>query len=375
MPEAVLVLEDGTSFSGESIGMTGETTGEVVFNTTMTGYEEILTDPSYYGQIVTMTYPLIGNYGINDKNLGLDLVQVHGFVVNELCMAPSNWKALKNLNTFLKENGIIGISGIDTRALTRKLRDAGTMKGIISTKSDDMKTLLEKVKASPDINGEDLVKKVSISSPINIPGDNERVVVIDLGSKANTLELLKGYGCHITLLPCDTKANDILSMKPDGVLFSNGPGDPKRLPYVVETVKELIGKLPIFGICLGHQVIGLALGGDTFKMKFGHRGANHPVRNMETGKVYITSQNHGYSVKGDSLDSDKVFISHVNVNDGTIEGLCYREYPIFSLQYYPEVSLELGDSGYFFKKFIISMRENQKQFKVAKARDGRSEWR
>lgn len=362
--KAFIALEDGTVFEGKSFGAGGEVTGEVVFNTSMTGYQEILTDPSYKGQIVTMTYPLIGNYGINPQDIESSKVQVEGFIVKELCRYPSNYRSCKNLEDYLKENNIIGVEGVDTRALTKHIRVAGAMKGIISTEDLDRKRLVRKAKNSPSLIGRDLVKEVTCDQTYvweqpryEMRNTRYEVVAIDCGIKFNILRMLTERGSNVTVVPASTDAKTILGMKPDGLFLSNGPGDPEGVPYVVETVKKLVGKLPVFGICFGHQMLGLALGGRTFKLKFGHRGANHPVKDLSTNKIEITVQNHGFCVDMDSLPKDEVEITHINLNDHTCEGFKHKKYPVFSVQYHPEASPGPHDASYLFKQFIDMMKE------------------
>ncbi len=370
---ALLALEDGTLFWGYSFTGDFETTGEVVFNTSMTGYQEILTDPSYCDQIVTMTYPLIGNYGINDEDIESDRIQVKGFIVREYQDYPSNWRSKKTLSEYLKENGIPGIEGIDTRALTRHIRLQGAMKGAISTLDLNEESMVEKARRSPPIIGRDLVKKVCIREPKrwskgrmwDIEGGLNgsswkgnkrwRVVAIDYGVKYNILRLLESRGTEILVLPPDVSASLILDLEPDGLFLSNGPGDPAAVSYAIETIKEVIGRIPIFGICLGHQLLGLALGGKTFKLKFGHRGANQPVMDLKTGKVEITSQNHGFCVDMESIKDEDVVLSHINLNDRTLEGLMHRRLPLFSVQYHPEASPGPHDATYLFDRFIEMM--------------------
>lgn len=355
MQKARLVLEDGTVFDGESFGASGEVGGEVVFNTGMTGYQEILTDPSYSGQIVTMTYPLIGNYGINAADYESAHPYARGFIVKEYCEYPSNWRAGLTLDAFLKEYRILGLAGIDTRALTKRLRAEGTMKGLITTADDSDAAVCDRVKALPDLSGQDFVKGAS-TDHIYSEGDGPlKVVLVDFGAKSNIQRSLIRHGCTVTVVPCDTASDQILNLAPHGVMLSNGPGDPKDVPYAVRTVRELLGKLPIFGICLGHQIIGLALGGDTYKLKFGHRGGNHPVKNLLSGAVTITSQNHGFAVAADSLNPDLAVVSHRNVNDQTVEGLKHRYLPVFSVQYHPEACPGPTDSEYLFKEFVANM--------------------
>lgn len=355
MKKARLVMEDGTVYQGISFGADVETGGEVVFNTSLTGYQEILTDPSYSGQIITMTYPLIGNYGVNGEDFESRRPYARGFVVKEYCQAPSNWRSEMTIDSFLKKYNIPGISGIDTRALTRRLRTAGVMKGLITTSAEPDEALIERVKELPDLSGNDFVKTASTKEIYTVGDGDWHVVLMDFGAKLNIQRCLLKYGCRVTVVPCDTTGETILKMKPDGVMLSNGPGDPKDIPYAVESVKELIGKVPLFGICLGHQILALALGGDTYKLKFGHRGGNHPVKELTSGAVTITSQNHGFAVRENSLNQE-VIISHINVNDGTVEGLKHRQLPIFSVQYHPEATPGPWDSEYLFKQFVGNMR-------------------
>lgn len=352
MKQARLVLEDGTIFYGKSFGAESEVGGEVVFNTGMTGYQEILTDPSYSGEIVTMTYPLIGNYGINSIDFESVRPYARGFVVKEFCDFPSNWRMELSIDAFLKRYQIPGICDIDTRALTKKLRNHGTMRGILTTSDEPDQSLLERVATVPDLSGQEFVKLATTDHVYTEGTGNKHVVLMDFGAKANIIRSLVKHGCRVTVVPCTTTFDEIMQFKPDGIMLSNGPGDPKDVGYAVETVKKLIGKLPIFGICLGHQIIGLALGGDTYKLKFGHRGGNHPVKNLITGKVTITSQNHGFAVREDSLNPDEVVISHINVNDRTVEGLQHRHYPLFSVQYHPEAAPGPQDSEALFEQFV-----------------------
>jgi carbamoyl-phosphate synthase small subunit len=372
--KAKLVLENGTVFTGESFGAQGETTGEVVFNTSITGYQEILTDPSYAGQIVTMTYPLIGNYGVNNDDLESIKPQVAGFVVKEYSEFPSNFRSTETLGNWLLQHHIIGIQGIDTRMLTKIIRSAGAMRGIISTTDADEKSLSNKVKKSPQMAGLDLASRVTThesytwgdvdTTPFALPSVQSKnpkkkrnVVVYDYGVKQNILRRLTTYGCTLTVLPAQTPAEDVLRIKPDGIFLSNGPGDPAAVTYAIENIQKLIGKKPIFGICLGHQLLALALGGKTFKLKFGHRGGNHPVKNLKTGAIEITSQNHGFAVDPDSLDASAVEITHENWNDHTNEGFRHRSLPIFSVQYHPEASPGPHDSDYLFAQFLEMMEQ------------------
>ncbi len=352
MKQARLILEDGTIYYGQSFGAATEIGGEVVFNTGMTGYQEILTDPSYSGQIVTMTYPLIGNYGVNPNDYESQRPHARGFVVREYCEVPSNWRASLTVDAFLKQYDIPGIAGIDTRSLTKQLRSKGTMRGLITASDESDAAVLQRVAAIPDLSGQDFIRGVT-TDRIYTEGDGTKhVVLVDFGAKANIARSLVNYGCKVTVVPCDTASETILKLKPNGIMLSNGPGDPKDVPYAVKTVQELKGKLPIFGICLGHQIIGLALGGDTYKLKFGHRGGNHPVKDLISGKVIITSQNHGFAVHPDSLDPDEAIVSHRNVNDGTVEGIRHKHLPLFSVQYHPEAAPGPTDSAYLFEEFV-----------------------
>jgi carbamoyl-phosphate synthase small subunit len=361
--KATLVLADGTILRGTAMGATGEKVGEVVFNTAITGYQEILTDPSYRGQIVTMTYPHIGNTGVNFDDNESIRPYLAGFVVKEYCPHPSNWRKSEDLEYFLKKNDVIGIQGVDTRKLTRNLRETGAKKGIISTEDHDYESLLRKVRAYPDIEGLDLVREVSCSEPYDWDegtwrwnsatpkGEGRfRVAAYDSGIKLNILRLLVDAGAKVKVFPAFASSDEVLEFNPDGIFLSNGPGDPEAVPYLIQNVRNLIGKKPILGICLGHQILGLALGGKTFKLTFGHHGANHPVRRIETGHVEITSQNHNFAVDPASIESECV-ISHVNLNDGTVEGMVHRKYPIFAIQYHPEASPGPHDSRYLFEKF------------------------
>ena len=352
---AILLLADGRIFEGKSFGYQGESTGEVCFNTGMTGYQEILTDPSYCKQIVTMTSPHIGNYGINEEDIESENIQVAGFVIKEETMTPSNWRSTQSLGEYLKKNKIVGIKEIDTRSLTRHIRDKGAMNGIISSNDLDIQSLEKKLKEFPDMNGLDLAKDVTTQKKYKWPGKGQyKVAVIDFGIKKNILRLLSDAGCELTVFPASIKAEDILSFEPDGVFLSNGPGDPLAVTYGIETVKKLLGKVPLFGICLGHQILALALGASTFKLKFGHRGINHPVRNNEKNTVEITSQNHGFAVDLDSLPPN-VISTHINLNDNTSGGIRCTDIPAFSVQYHPESSPGPHDSRYLFNQFIEMM--------------------
>ncbi len=354
--KAKIALEDGRVFGGYSFGAAGERSGEVVFNTSMSGYQEILTDPSYKGQIVTMTYPLIGNYGVNDEDVESRMPFVEGFIVKECSRVSSNWRARKGLSEYLRDNGIIGIEGVDTRALTRHIRLRGSMKAVISTEDLDDKSLVDKAKSSPGLEGRDLVREVKNDKLFRWNEDGKYdVIVIDCGVKFNIMRRLAENDCRVTVVPPDTPAEDILAEEPDGILLSNGPGDPAGVPYVVETVKKLLGKVPIFGICLGHQMLGLALGGKTFKLKFGHHGGNHPVKDLSTGRVAITPQNHNFCVDIDTLDRKDIEITHVNLNDNTLEGMKHKKMPLFSVQFHPEYGPGPHDAEYLFGEFIKMM--------------------
>lgn len=358
MSKAVLMLQNGEIFRGKSFGAEGETTGEVVFNTSMTGYQEILTDPSYFGQMVTMTYPEIGNYGVNRADTESDKVQASGFIVREYSKAYSNYRAEKSLGEYLIENQIVAIEGIDTRRLTRILRNSGAMNGIISTIDFDEKSLKDKLSEVPPMSGQDLVPYVTIEKAERFGREISgglHVVALHGGIKTNILRLLNEAGCNITVVPFSTTAEEILALQPDGVFLSNGPGDPREEKKAVETVQKLLGKIPLFGICLGHQILGLALGGSVYKLKFGHRGANHPVMDYTTGKVEITSHNHGFALDQQSLP-EGVSVSHLNLNDQTVSGISCKDFPAFSVQYHPEASPGPHDSHYLFDRFIQDMK-------------------
>ncbi len=370
--EALLALEDGAIFEGWSFGFLGEKAGEVVFNTSMTGYQEILTDPSYKGQIVTMTYPLIGNYGINEEDIESQEPKVEGFIVKENSSIFSNWRGDKSLSDYLVSHRIIGVEGMDTRAITKHIRLAGALKAILSTEDLNRDRLIEKAKTSPGLIGRDLVKEVTCEKPHSWASGNDsqfsyhplqpltfhfrpKVVVLDYGVKQNILRSLYDWNCEVTVLPASSPAESVLSHHPDGILLSNGPGDPEAVPYAIETVRQLIGKKPIFGICLGHQLLGLALGGRTFKLKFGHRGANQPVKDLKSSKVMITSQNHGFCVDPSSLDPAEVEFTQINLNDQTLEGMRHKRFPVFSVQYHPEASPGPHDTQNLFSEFIKMM--------------------
>lgn len=368
MNKAILTLADGTTFEGESFGASGEAVGEVCFNTSMTGYQEILTDPSYRGQLVTMTYTQIGNYGVNDEDYESLSPHLSGFIVKEYFDIPSNWRSKATLADFLKKHDIVAIQGIDTRALTRHIRDKGAQQGVISTIDLDETSLAAKAKALPSIEGKDLVKEVSCSSPYSrdegewtldegyLSGKDFKynVVAYDFGIKFNIIRGLTSAGCKVTVVPASTAWEEVLAMEPDGIFLSNGPGDPEPLDYAINNVKNLLGKKPIFGICLGHQILSLALGGKTYKLKFGHRGGNQPVKDLSTSKIEITSQNHGFAVDFETI-KDRADLTHLNLNDNTVEGISSKEFEAFSVQYHPEASPGPHDASYLFKRFTDMM--------------------
>ncbi|MBI3610045.1 MAG: glutamine-hydrolyzing carbamoyl-phosphate synthase small subunit [Nitrospirae bacterium] len=369
--KAILALADGRVFKGYGFGAEGEGVGEVVFNTSMTGYQEILTDPSYCGQLVTMTYPLIGNTGVNEEDVESSKPFLSGFIVREYSDHPSNWRQTGDLNSFLKRHRIVGIQGIDTRALTKHIRDVGAQTGIISTVELDEKRLVKRAAEAPGLIGRDLVREVTCEKPYdwtegcwqsqisNFKSQTSKslkVVVYDFGVKRNILRRLTDAGCFVTVIPARTPASDVLKMNPDGILLSNGPGDPEAVSYAVEATRFLIGKKPIFGICLGHQILGLAMNGKTYKLKFGHHGANQPVMDLTTGQVEITAQNHGFAVDVDSIGYE-MELTHINLNDRTVEGMRHRKLPIFSIQYHPEASPGPHDARYLFGRFAEMMRD------------------
>lgn len=365
--QARLLLEDGTLFSGKSFGADAEMTGEVVFNTGITGYQEVLSDPSYCGQIVTMTYPLIGNYGITRDDFESIRPFVHGFVVRRHEPVPSNWRAEYSVDSLLKEYGIPGISEIDTRMLTRIIRHYGTMKGILTTSNKPVEELKEMLGDTTIAELRNQVAKTSTPQMFTSPGSKERIVLVDFGAKSGILRELTSRGCDVMVVPHDTTADEIRRLHPDGIQLSNGPGDPKDVPYAVNMVRELLGEYPIFGICLGHQLFALAAGADTEKLKFGHRGGNHPVKELASGRCYITSQNHGYTVNEESVKGTELEVTHINNNDKTIEGLKHSKFPAFSVQYHPEAAPGPHDSSYLFDQFLEMIRDH-KQNEIRKPR-------
>ncbi len=357
---ATLILEDASVYEGYTFGAEADAYGEVVFNTSMIGYQEILTDPSYAGQIVVPTYPLIGNYGVNEQDIESKRIQVRGFVVREECYQPNHYLSRETLHEYLAGSGIPGIHGVDTRAITRKLRSVGVMMGIITSSKTPQEALAE-LQKSPDYGSIDYVKQVSTDVPYRWEPDADNsdalhnIVVLDCGLKYNILRILRRTGCAVTAVPCTMSANEILDLKPDGILLSPGPGDPELLDYAVGTVKKLAGKKPIMGICLGCQLIARAFGAKTFKLKFGHRGGNHPVRDLSNGRVHITAQNHGYAVDPDTVKGG-LEVTHINLNDGTVEGLRHKELSIFSIQYHSEASPGPLDNTYLFERFVEMVR-------------------
>ncbi len=371
---AKLALENGKVFTGVNFGAEGEVSGEVCFNTSLTGYQEIISDPSYAGQLITMTTPMIGNYGVNDDDMESVKPHARGFIVREYFDYHSNFRAETGLGEFLKKHGIVAIQGIDTRMLTKMLRSEGALRGVLSTTDADDASLVAKARALPSMAGQDLASEVTCLTPYEwtsvdttqfavsaVQGDGTqprmtfRVVVYDFGVKHNILRRLAGYGCSLTVVPASTSAEDVLAMNPDGIFLSNGPGDPDAVKYAIANLKKLIGRKPMFGICLGHQLLALALGGSTYKLKFGHRGGNHPVKNLATGDIEVTSQNHGFAVDWKSMDESRLTLTHLNLNDATVEGFEHKELPLFCVQYHPEASPGPHDSDYLFKRFIAMM--------------------
>jgi len=372
--KAILALADGKVFEGKAFGAIGEVSGEVVFNTSMTGYQEILTDPSYCGEIVTMTYPQIGNYGINSEDVESCRPFLSGFIVKEVCPFPSNFRSEMTLDAYLKEKGVVGIEGIDTRALVRHIRTVGAQVGVLSSTDGNQQSLVEKARKAPGLLGRDLVQEVSCSDAYpwsegvwelgsgyaDRTGESQpyKVVAYDFGIKRNILRNLVSSGCEVTVVPATTSAENVLKMKPDGVFLSNGPGDPEPIHYAQEAIRKLLGKVPIFGICLGHQLLAIALGGTTYKLKFGHRGGNQPVLDHQRQQVEITSQNHGFAVAAESLDG-QVKVTHINLNDNTVEGIQHLKLPAFSVQYHPEASPGPHDARYLFSRFIEMMAKHK----------------
>jgi carbamoyl-phosphate synthase small subunit len=363
--QATLVLEDGFMQRGRSIGAAGECTGEIVFNTSMTGYQEILTDPSYAGQLVLMTYPLIGNYGVNEEDVESEKLYLEGLVIRQLSGIRSNFRSKLDLGEYLRVNRVVGIEGVDTRALTKRIRAGGAMRAILTTAEVSTEELLEKVRCTPEMVGRDLVRDVSGDGCGHFPGARTapagegkglHVVAMDFGIKKNILRMLNAYGADVRVVPADTSAADVLALEPDGLFLSNGPGDPAAVTYAADTVRDLLGKLPVFGICLGHQIMGIVLGGRTVKLKFGHHGANHPVKDLGTGRIEITTQNHGFAVDPDSLAGTGVEVTHVNLNDGTVEGIRHPTLRAFSVQHHPEAAPGPHDSHHIFQRFIRAMK-------------------
>ncbi|WP_067838760.1 carbamoyl phosphate synthase small subunit [Amphibacillus sediminis] len=354
-----LILEDGTIFTGAAFGAMEQYHGEIVFNTGMTGYQEILSDPSYCGQMVTMTYPLIGNYGINRDDFESIQPSIHGLIVKEWCQQPSNFRSEQTLDTFLAAKGIPGIAGIDTRRLAKLIRNHGTMRAIL-TKPNSQLTFDQVSFQTPLTNQ---VQLVSTQNPYVVPGRGYRIVLVDFGMKHGILRDLTKRHCHVTVVPYSYSAQDILALKPDGIMLTNGPGDPKDVPQAIVMIKELLGKAPIFGICLGHQLLALACGANTEKMKFGHRGSNHPVKDLKLNRTYLTSQNHGYAVTASSIDHTDLVLTHIAINDNSVEGIRHRYYPAFSVQYHPESSPGPEDTSYLFDQFIEQIKSFKQQSK------------
>ncbi len=360
--KAVLVLEDGRTFRGTAFGAAGEAFGEMVFNTSMSGYQEILTDPSYAGQIVCMTYPLIGNYGVNPADVESSRPWVEGFVVREASRVASNWRSTETLDSYLKRNKIVGIEKIDTRALVRHIRDKGAMRAVVSSIETDEKSLLAKVLSSPEMKNRELASTVSVGKIFEYPAavpEKYHIVAYDFGVKTNSLREFSKFGCRVTVVPQDTSAAEVLKIKPDGIFLSNGPGDPSAMENVVAEIRKLTAEnVPMFGICLGHQIIGQAFGGETYKLKFGHRGGNQPIKDLMTGKIEIAAHNHGFAVTAASLP-DNIEVTHVNLNDQTVAGLQHKTLPIFSVQYHPESAPGPHDSAYLFQRFIELMEKSR----------------
>ena len=376
--KALLALEDGRTFQCRSFTGPGEVGAEIVFNTSMTGYQEVLTDPSYRGQMVTMTYPLIGNYGVNLEDIESDRIQVAAFLMKEYQRFPSNYRSTETLADYLKKHDVLGIEDLDTRAITRHIRTAGAMRAVVSTRTLDPDVLVKKANEIPSMNGQDLASKVTTAQPYRWrdgrpvfidketlmdhhiwqnSNDKHSVVAYDYGIKYNILRCLEDAGCEVVVVPAETPADTVKAMAPDGIFLSNGPGDPEPVAYAVKTIQSLLGYRPMFGICLGIQLLGIALGGKTYKLKFGHRGANQPVKNLMTGRVEITSQNHGFAVDIDTLDKSEVEVTHINLNDNTLEGFRHRNLPVFAVQYHPEASPGPHDAKYLFDDFVKMIKE------------------
>jgi carbamoyl-phosphate synthase small subunit len=370
---AILALADGRVFEGEALGARGQTVGEVVFNTAMTGYQEVLTDPSYRGQVVCMTAAHIGNTGVNEEDVESHRPWVEGFVIREASPVAASWRATATLDAYLARHGIVGIQGIDTRALTRHLRDHGAQMGVISSRDLDRARLVATAQTAPGLVGRDLVKEVTCQTGYAWtesvwrlgqgyappPASRYHVVAYDSGLKRNILRQLTDQGCRVTVVPAFTPAEEVLALGPDGLFLANGPGDPEGVPYLAESVRRLLGRLPVFGICLGHQILALALGARTYKLPFGHHGANHPVKDRLTGRVEITSQNHGFAVDGDSCAARELEVTHVNLNDGTCEGMRHKSLPVFSVQYHPEASPGPHDAHYLFRRFVDLLADSR----------------
>ncbi|MHB8183797.1 MAG: glutamine-hydrolyzing carbamoyl-phosphate synthase small subunit [Candidatus Desulforudaceae bacterium] len=359
--QAVLALEDGTLYDGRAIGATGENWGEVVFNTGMGGYEGVLTDPSYCGQIVVMTYPLIGNYGINAEDFESKRSYVRGFIVRDACAIPSNWRSQGTLETFLRQQNVIGLTEVDTRAITRRIRTEGTMRGIIATGNVDGRLLSIRAREVPDLSDQHFIPEVTVEEIQTIPGTGgPRIAILDLGAKENIARCLRERGCEVVVFPASTSAETIAGYHPDALLVSNGPGDPLRADYAVDTIKQFVGKIPLFGICFGHQLLALALGARTYKLKFGHRGANHPVQDLATGLIAITTHNHGFSVDEQSLLDAGLVVTHRNLNDKTVEGFKHPELPIVGIQFHPEASPGPRDANYLFDEYLALLQQEAK---------------
>ncbi|WP_102026282.1 carbamoyl phosphate synthase small subunit [Salirhabdus sp. Marseille-P4669] len=365
MPKRQLILEDGTVFSGEGFGSERNTVGEVVFNTGMTGYQEVISDPSYCGQIVMMTYPLVGNYGINRDDFETVTPFIHGFIAKEVADAPSNFRSVETLDQFLKAHDIPGIRGIDTRKLTKRIRKRGTMKAIITSVEQSADEVVKELRATALPT--DQVKQTSTSKPYVVPGRGHHIVMVDFGVKHGILRELTRRDCHVTVVPYHYSAEQILRLKPDGIMLTNGPGNPKDVPEAIEMIQQVIGKTPIFGICLGHQLLALACGADTEKLTFGHRGANHPVKDLQTGKTYLTSQNHSYAVNKASLEHTRLQLTQIALNDKTVEGVSHEEHPAFSVQYHPESSPGPEDTNFLFDAFLQMVKDNKEKEVVAYA--------